>query len=72
MRDFLRGSRISDTHFPHARIRTPRYDGGCVVVSRARARFSAAPAFFPAGDQGGEDDVTPDDAWLDLDDDDDT
>ena len=24
MRDFLRGSRISDTHFPHARIRTPR------------------------------------------------
>jgi hypothetical protein len=27
MRDFLRGSRISDTHFPHARIRTPRYAG---------------------------------------------
>ena len=41
MRDFLRGSRISDTHFPHARIRTPRYDG-CGLppsVSRSRARF---------------------------------
>uniref|UniRef100_A0A7C9DWE3 Uncharacterized protein n=1 Tax=Opuntia streptacantha TaxID=393608 RepID=A0A7C9DWE3_OPUST len=24
MRDFFRGSRISDTHFPHALIRTPR------------------------------------------------
>ncbi|CAH9101947.1 unnamed protein product [Cuscuta epithymum] len=27
MRDFFLGSRISDTHFPHARIRTPTYDG---------------------------------------------
>ena len=27
MRDFLRGSRISDTHFPQFRIRTPRYTG---------------------------------------------
>ncbi|URE48264.1 hypothetical protein MUK42_24797, partial [Musa troglodytarum] len=25
MRDFLRGSRISDTHFPQLRFRTPRY-----------------------------------------------
>jgi hypothetical protein len=24
MRDFLRGSLISDTHFPHLRFRTPR------------------------------------------------
>jgi hypothetical protein len=42
-RDFLRGSVISDTHFPHARIRTPRYDGAAVVaaadVSGSRARF---------------------------------
>ncbi|KAF1893710.1 hypothetical protein Lal_00002225 [Lupinus albus] len=27
MRDFLRGSRISETHFPQLRIRTPRYKG---------------------------------------------
>nr|ACR37237.1 unknown [Zea mays] len=27
MRDFLRGSRISDTHLPQLRRRTPRYDG---------------------------------------------
>jgi hypothetical protein len=38
MRDFLRGSLISDTHFPHARIRTPRYAG-----------TSLAPAPAPAG-----------------------
>jgi hypothetical protein len=40
MRDFLRGSLISDTHFPHARIRTPRYDGAAGAdVSASRGRF---------------------------------
>jgi hypothetical protein len=74
MRDFFRGSRISDTHFPHARIRTPRYDG-CFSPppsrSRARERFSGPPpprlAPASAGDSGGEDDnVPPDDAGLDT------
>lgn len=32
MRDFLRGSRISDTHLPQLRIRTPRYTG-CLLHS---------------------------------------
>lgn len=32
MRDFLRGSRISDTHLPQFRIRTPRYIG-CLLPS---------------------------------------
>jgi hypothetical protein len=54
MRDFLRGSRISDTHFPHARIRTPRYDAA--ACRRPRARFSPPP-------HGGCD-VPPDDAGL--------
>jgi hypothetical protein len=34
MRDFFRGSRISDTHLPHARIRTPRYVGWCPSLRR--------------------------------------
>jgi hypothetical protein len=58
MRDFLRGSRISDTHFPHARIRTPRYDGWRQPPSSARFLRRAA-----AGEGGGED-VPPDDAGL--------
>lgn len=32
MRDFLRGSRISDTHLPQLRIRTPRYTA-CLLLS---------------------------------------
>lgn len=32
IRDFLRGSRISDTHLPQLRIRTPRYTG-CLLHS---------------------------------------
>ena len=31
MRDFLRGSRISDTHLPQLRIRTPRYTA-CLLL----------------------------------------
>nr|KYP54164.1 hypothetical protein KK1_000338 [Cajanus cajan] len=31
MRDFLRGSRISDTHFPQLRFRTPWYTG-CLLL----------------------------------------
>jgi hypothetical protein len=42
MRDFLRGSRISDTHLPHARIRTPRYVG--CFPSLLRSRFFAGAA----------------------------
>ena len=38
MRDFLRGSRISDTHLPQFRIRTPRYTG-CLLESRMRFVF---------------------------------
>lgn len=33
IRDFLRGSRISDTHLPQFRILTPRYTG-CLLESR--------------------------------------
>ncbi|CAN6249631.1 unnamed protein product [Urochloa humidicola] len=40
MRDFLRGSRISDTHLPQLRRRTPRYDG-CLYPLRLPDR--AAP-----------------------------
>lgn len=32
IRDFLRGSRISDTHLPQVRIRTPLYTG-CLLLS---------------------------------------
>jgi hypothetical protein len=45
MRDFFRGSRISDTHLPHARIRTPRYVG--CFPSLLRFRFFAG-AVLPA------------------------
>lgn len=38
MRDFLRGSRISETHFPQFRMRTPRYTG-CLLESRMRFIF---------------------------------
>ncbi|XP_024317198.1 uncharacterized protein LOC112271682 [Brachypodium distachyon] len=60
MRDFFRGSRISDTHFPHARIRTPRYVGCFPSLLRFRFFFLASPSsiisisisassrFFPA------------------------
>nr|ART89312.1 transcription factor DREB1 [Zea mays] len=46
MRDFLRGSRISDTHLPHVRIRTPR-NVGC-FPSLPRGRFLAGAALLPA------------------------
>lgn len=35
IRDFFRGSRISDTHFPQFRMRTPRYTG-CLFESLLR------------------------------------
>lgn len=31
--DFFLGSRISDTHFPHCRIRTPRYVGCSLLAA---------------------------------------
>nr|GMC51236.1 transcription factor DREB1 [Ipomoea batatas] len=34
MRDFFRGSRISETHFPQFLIRTPRYTGCLLPLSR--------------------------------------
>jgi hypothetical protein len=37
MRDFLRGSRISDTHLPQLRRRTPRYDGCLKPLLRVAA-----------------------------------
>jgi hypothetical protein len=39
MRDFLRGSLISDTHLPHARMRTPRYAGAAAAAACGRGRF---------------------------------
>jgi hypothetical protein len=42
MRDFLRGSRISDTHLPQARMRTPRYVGWCPSLLRRRFLLPAA------------------------------
>lgn len=47
IRDFFRGSRISDTHFPQFRMRTPRYTG-CLFDSRLR--FSVLNS-----DDGGDD-----------------
>ncbi|KAL2346940.1 hypothetical protein Fmac_000940 [Flemingia macrophylla] len=53
IRDFFRGSRISDTHFPQLRMRTPRYTG-CLLESRMRFIFllllllSLSPAFEPS------------------------
>ncbi|KAL7150774.1 hypothetical protein ABFS83_05G135900 [Erythranthe nasuta] len=35
MRDFLRGSRISETHLPQLRIRTPRYTGCLLLLAVA-------------------------------------
>ncbi|PAN39447.1 hypothetical protein PAHAL_7G243300 [Panicum hallii] len=43
MRDFLRGSRISDTHLPQLRRRTPRYDG-CLYPLRLPDPAPPAPA----------------------------
>uniref|UniRef100_A0A7C9CP05 Uncharacterized protein n=1 Tax=Opuntia streptacantha TaxID=393608 RepID=A0A7C9CP05_OPUST len=42
IRDFFLGSRISDTHFPHALIRTPRYTG-CLLLSLTRFAFGLGP-----------------------------
>nr|CAD1824140.1 unnamed protein product [Ananas comosus var. bracteatus] len=53
MRVFFRGSRISDTHFPHARMRTPRYDG-CRVLPAPRPRFVGAPGLVAALELGGD------------------
>lgn len=50
MRDFLRGSRISDTHLPQFRIRTPRYKG-CLLESRMRFAFLVEEE---GGDDGGD------------------
>lgn len=59
MRDFFRGSRISDTHLPQFLIRTPRYTG-CLLESLPRFAFfasgsvpgSTVPA--PPGEDGEE------------------
>ncbi|URE27053.1 hypothetical protein MUK42_13318 [Musa troglodytarum] len=64
MRDFLRGSRISDTHFPHARIRTPRYTG-CRLLSRSRFRCSVAvPHELLLDDDEPEEEEEEDDALV--------
>ena len=39
IRDFFLGSRISDTHFPQFRIRTPRYKGCLLESPPPRMRF---------------------------------
>nr|KYP52325.1 hypothetical protein KK1_025801 [Cajanus cajan] len=44
IRDFFRGSRISDTHFPQFRMRTPRYTG-CLLESRFRFSVLCSPPF---------------------------
>ena len=50
--DFFRGSRISDTHFPQFRMRTPRYTG-CLFESRLRfSVFEPNGAAAPDGDDG--------------------
>lgn len=53
--DFFLGSRISDTHFPQARIRTPRYSG-CRLASGARLEFG-----FVGDEEVVEDDDEDDD-----------
>jgi hypothetical protein len=54
MRDFLRGSLISDTHLPHARMRTPRY-AGAAAAAPSCGRF--LPLLVPAAARGLVDDV---------------
>lgn len=51
IRDFFRGSRISDTHFPQFRIRTPRY-----TRCRFESRFLFVILFdsFEDGDGDGD------------------
>uniref|UniRef100_A0A8R7QTV6 Uncharacterized protein n=1 Tax=Triticum urartu TaxID=4572 RepID=A0A8R7QTV6_TRIUA len=53
MRDFLRGSRISDTHLPQLRRRTPRYDG-CLPAVRSSAAAAqlllSSPRAAPSAD----------------------
>lgn len=58
IRDFFRGSRISDTHFPHARIRTPR-NTGCLLLSLTR--------FFWVGSGSAWSGVGGSEVWLVLD-----
>jgi hypothetical protein len=47
MRDFFRGSRISDTHFPQLRRRTPRYDGCLKPLLRVVAPDAAWALLLP-------------------------
>ena len=53
MRDFLRGSLISDTHLPQFRILTPRYTG-CLLESRMR--FAVVVVFLEDEDGDGDGD----------------
>jgi hypothetical protein len=52
MRDFLRGSLISDTHLPQVRMRTPRYVG---CFSSLRGRFLPTATTAPSSPELGED-----------------
>lgn len=71
MRDFLRGSRISDTHFPQLRIRTPLYTG-CLLESRFRFALLDSGSLFLAYERefwdggGGGGDVGGDENEFEL------
>lgn len=54
MRDFLRGSRISDTHFPQLRMRTPLYTGCLLLEPRLRFNFEEEDVVVGGGDGDGE------------------
>jgi hypothetical protein len=66
MRDFLRGSLISDTHLPHARMRTPRYAGAELELDldppppSERGRFLPPPAAEESAARGLVDVEGPD------------
>lgn len=64
IRDFFRGSRISDTHFPQFRMRTPRYTG-CLFESRFRFSVFDLSALICGDDCDGDSDGDENEAELD-------
>ncbi|KAK3019909.1 hypothetical protein RJ639_004004 [Escallonia herrerae] len=61
MRDFFRGSRISDTHLPHVRIRTPRSFGLAELEGKLECFL-----VDPGEDGDDEDDVNELELWWKM------
>lgn len=61
IRLFFRGSRISETHFPHALIRTPRKTGCLLLLLFSLGRLSRFRFDSTTGDEEDGGDKLPDD-----------